>query len=247
MVAANLASNLAANLASNSGGTGVLTPPQILGANLKFRVVSTTAWSAGAWVDSIQSQSMAGTGTPTRVVDGANGRGIAAVLFNGVNQGYDLTATALSIAPIGSRPYSYAIARVVTDPGNSKIFAAYDAAAAVQEICSIGTAAAVLRADIAGSSVATGAPTQAAPCLFEAFLTAAGGVGTLARDGTTLGTNGAALLTVADLRRVCVGAALNSTLWGNSYVWEYGICLAEPSAAQRTALLNYSRAVYGTA
>lgn len=251
MVATNLATNSSSNLATNLvGGSGPVTPASILGANLRFRLVADTTWSAGAWVDTVNGVSLAGSGTPTRVTDGSNFLGKSVILFNGTNQGYDSgPLVPVDIIPTASRPWLFFIGRVVSQPAAvAKAFASFDALAAVSEICSIGsvggTANQIDGRLVDGSFAAFNVTGMAVPSMFEVGLDASG-VRTMSRDGGVAQTNGTGVTTAVACRRVLAGASL-ATHWWNGYIAEILYCAAIPTPAQRAAILAYSQTTYGT-
>lgn len=246
-----LANNLAQrSYNSLSGDGGVLTPAQVLGSNLRFRLDAAVGWSAAAWVDTVGGLSLAGVGTPTRSVDGANFRGEAVVLFNGTNQGYDTGALVpVDIVAAAARPYMYTVCRAVTAPvAIQKAIATYDAAAAEEMLAfgDHGGTGAITQARVGGGNIGAEVAPQAVPSFWEMFYDAAG-VRTFFRDGVSIATSGTGLSTTLALRRLVIGGAVQaSVFWANYRFAEVGICSAVPSAAQRAALRTSIQARWNT-
>lgn len=244
MVASNLATNLSANLAANMAG-GALTPAAILGANLRFRVDSTVTCSAAAWVDTIASLSLPGTGSPLIASDGANFRGKTVAKFDGIGMAYDGIA-GVDIIAAGSLPYMYLVARAVTAPAvGAKAVATYDNPL-VNEHVSFGNNAGVLNqtdARISGASFGTVVAPQAAPSFWEVYMDAAG-VKTLFRDGVSQATAVSTGPLATAIRRVSIGAAIAAAAWANYYIAEIGICTADPGATARATLRTAMQAAW---
>lgn len=241
-----LGNDLANDLANRLGGGRTLSPAQILGSNLRFRLDARTAWSAAAWVDTVGGLSLAGTGTPTRAADGANFRGVPVATFNGTSQAYDTGPLVLSdIVPAASRPYTYLVGRHISAAGvGSKLFITTDALDALEEQIGLGdnggsnTSPRILAFNLNGFAVGS-------PHFFEVFLDASG-VRSYFVDGASVQVVGVATQTTQPMRRVGIGGRDNSSTWCACAVAEFGIATAVPSAANRAALLAYARATWNT-
>lgn len=244
-LATSLATNLATNLASSLGDS-VLTPPQILGVGLRFRVTADVGWSAGAWVDQILGLSLTGTGTPTRAVDGTNFRARPVISFNGTSQGYS-GGSGNIIAATATRPYAYLIMRQIAGNASAaKVLQTHDNPVATETFGLGDTTGAVttMNGRIESQSFGSFALPQAAQSFWELYLDPTG-VRVVAKDGTP-STNGTGISTSAAIQTVSIGAVINALQWCQCIVAEVGIATADPGAIARTALRTYAQAAWGT-
>ena len=192
-----------------------------------------------AWVGQLGGRSLTGTGTPVVGADGAffNGRPVAQTAITGSKY---WSATGLTVAATGTRPWMYSIARARTLDATSRFLVGGGGGAIAHGLRARTANFRSLWNSAASNDTAGAADTN--PHRFSTWLD--GTSISLRVDGTSVTAAYTPALT-ADLTEIYVGKNPVAADTGDSSIAFFLICSAIPTASEITALDAWSLRYWG--